>query len=134
MIGVGNAWRRDDGAGLAVAEALGGPGTGDPSRLIDLWAGAEHAIVIDAAASGAPPGTIRRFDAIAAPLPAGAARSTHAFGVRDAVELARALDQLPVRLDVITIEGDDFADGFGLTVHVSRAVADLSLALSDPRR
>ena len=75
VIGVGNAWRRDDGAGPAVAAALGGPCTDDPSRLLDLWAGAEHAIVVDAAASGAPPGTIRRFDADAGAAPGRRARA-----------------------------------------------------------
>ena len=56
-------------------------------------------IVVDAAA-GPPPGTVERFDAVAAPLPAAyARRSTHSFGVGDAIELARALDRLPSRLD-----------------------------------
>ncbi len=129
LIGVGNAWRRDDGAGPAVAAALGGVCTDDPSRLLDLWAGAEHAIVVDAAASGAPPGTLRHFDAAAAPLPAGAARSTHAFGVADAVELARALGRLPPRLDVYAIEGAVFAPGPGLTPDVARTVAMLARML-----
>jgi len=126
VIGIGNAWRRDDGAGVAVAEALGGPCTDDPSRLLDLWAEAEHAIVVDAAASGAPPGTIRRFDAAAAPLPAGVARSTHAFGVADAVELARTLGRLPHRLEVYTIEGANFTVGAGLSTAVARAVNELT--------
>ena len=129
MIGVGNAWRRDDGAGAAVAEALGGLYTDDPSRLLDLWAGAEHAIVVDAAASGAPPGTIRCFDAAAGPLPAGVARSTHAFGVADAIELARTLGRLPARLEVYAIEGADFHAGAGLSSAVARAVNQMSRAL-----
>jgi hydrogenase maturation protease len=118
-----------------VAAALGGVVTDEPSRLLDLWAGADHAIVVDAARSGAPPGTVRRFDATAGPLPAGITRSsTHLFGVADAVELARALGRLPAHLDVYAIEGQDFSAGTGLTAAVEQAVAALARSLSDPRR
>ena len=73
------------------------------------------------------PGTVHRFDAAAAPLPAAAVRSgTHAFGVADAVELARALGRLPARLDVYAIEGGSFAAGDGLTPAVARAVVTLA--------
>jgi hydrogenase maturation protease len=122
LIGVGNAWRRDDGAGPAVARALGGYVTDDPSRLLDLWEGATHAILVDAAA-GPRPGTVERFDAVNAPLPAVYARgSTHSFGVGDAIEIARALDRLPSRLEVYAIGGADFGPGSGLTPAVARAV------------
>jgi hydrogenase maturation protease len=127
---VGNAWRGDDAAGLVVARRLGGlRHEGDAVGLLDAWAGAGHAIVVDAAASGAPAGTIHRFDA-AAPLPAHALRSsTHAFGVADAVELARSLGRLPARLDVYAIEGADFTLGAGLSPPVAQAVAALVLDL-----
>ena len=87
------AWRGDDAAGLEVARRAGGvEHEGDATRLLDAWAGADDVVVVDAAASGAPPGTLRWFDASAAPLPAAQLRSsTHAFGVADAIELARAL-------------------------------------------
>jgi hydrogenase maturation protease len=135
VIGVGNAWRRDDGAGVAVAAALGGTCTDEPSRLLDLWAGAEHAIVVDAACSGAEPGTVHRFDAVATPLPAGIARSsTHAFGVADAVELARALGRLPARLEVFAIEGEDFRAGEGMSRSVEHAVAALASSLGTAGR
>jgi hydrogenase maturation protease len=124
VIGVGNLWRRDDGAGPAVADALGAISTDDPSRLLDLWQGAERVIVVDAARSGAPAGTIHDFDA-AEPLPAGMASSTHAFGIADAVELARALGRLPRQLTVYAIEGEDFGPGRGLSPAVARATETL---------
>jgi hydrogenase maturation protease len=131
VIGVGNPWRRDDGAGPALAQRCGGLVTSDPAELLDLWQGARWAIVVDAAASGAPPGTIHRFDATEAPLPAWSTRSsTHAFGVADAVELARALDRLPTRLEVLAVEGADFTVGTGLSTAVDRAVDALADALS----
>ncbi len=136
VIGVGNAWRGDDGCGLAVARRVGGaapPGVrvveheGDGVRLLDLWVGEEHAVVVDAAASGGPPGAVHRFDAVAAPLPVASLRSSsHAFGVADAIELARALDRLPGRLDVYGIEGATFAAGGRLTPAVAAAAAALA--------
>ena len=121
MIGIGNAWRGDDGAGPAVAAALGGKVTDDPAGLI----------VVDASRSGAEPGTVHRFDASAGPLPAGATRcSTHAFGVAEAIELARVLDRLPARLDVYAIEGAAFGQGEGLSAAVERAVAGVARELA----
>ena len=87
-------------------------------------------MVVDAAASGAPPGSVRRFEAHAAPLPAHLLRSsTHAFGVAEAIELARALGRLPPILDVYAIEGSDFSAGAGLSPPVAAAVEWLALAL-----
>ena len=140
VVGVGNPWRGDDGAGLEVARRvaeLAGPDVdvraheGDAVRLVDDWAGARHVTVVDAADSGAPPGTLHHFDARAGPLPARTLRSsTHAFGVPDAVELARALGRLPERIDVWAIEGADYALGATLTPAVADAVEKLARALT----
>ena len=125
---MGNALRGDDAAGLAVARRLAGAELeGDCSRLIDLWDGADDVAVVDAAASGAPAGTIHRFDASAAALPARMLRSsTHSFGVAEAIELARELGRLPACVRVYAIEGSDFAAGARLTPAVERAVTALS--------
>ena len=120
IIGVGNDACGDDGAGLAVARALKdrvGPGVRvaelglDAFGLIDLLRVARSLIVVDAAQSGAEPGTIHRFDARSAPLPAGVFRcaSTHALGITSAIELGRALDLLPAEITVFGIEGQSFA-------------------------
>jgi hydrogenase maturation protease len=139
VIGVGNAYRRDDGAGLAIVGALQGrlpPGVElvgceqEPSRLMDAWEGAETVIVVDAAASGAAAGTVHRFDAAAGAVPAGIFRSsTHAFGVGDAVEIARALGSLPPRVVVYGIEGGDFDAGVGLTASVEAAISRVADAV-----
>ena len=132
VIGIGNAWRRDDAAGLEVARrlrasALAGVSIdereGEPAGLLDSWDGAESAVVVDAVSSGASPGTVHRFDAGAAPLPAAPfGHSTHAFGLAEAVELGRALGRLPERLIVYGIEGERFDAGAGLSPTVDRAV------------
>jgi hydrogenase maturation protease len=132
VIGVGTRWAGDDAAGLAVARRVGGRELeGDPTSLLDTWAEANHVVVVDAAASGAPPGTIRRFDAHNGPLPARLMRSsTHALGVPEAIELARALGRLPARLEVFAIEGAGFTAGAELSPAVEQAVGELAASLS----
>lgn len=136
VVGVGNAMRGDDAAGLAVIDALEAAGCrrrlvrsdGNPTRLLDL--GAADVVVVDAVAGG-PAGAVHRWDAIAAPLPAGRLRSTHAVGLAAAVELGRALGTLPERLVVIGIAGGDFSLGSPMTPPVARAVAAVAGELAD---
>lgn len=133
MIGVGNAYRRDDAAGLVagrrLAEAAAGRVTfreapGEGAALLDVWEDAALVVLIDAVRSGARAGTVRRVDARAEPVPAEFFRySTHAFGVAEAVELGRVLGRLPDRLIVFGIEGKDFTGGVGLSPAVERGVA-----------
>ena len=131
VIGVGNAFRGDDGVGLVVARRLqelvppdvtvleqGGEG----AALMETWQGASHVILVDAAASGAEPGTIHRFEATNQPLPIQFFNySTHAFSLAEAVEMARQLDQLPPNLVVYGIEGQSFSFGQDLSPEVEAA-------------
>lgn len=136
VLGVGNPFRKDDGAGPAVARRLDGrlpegvtvaAVPGDAAGIVSALAGAGRAILVDATCSGAPPGTIRRWDAAAGPLPAALAGvSSHGLGVAEAVELARALRQLPPSLTVYGIEGADFGMGEGLTPAVAAAVEEVA--------
>ena len=135
VIGVGNDYRSDDGVGLAVVRTLKEralPGIlclesdGDGTTLIDTWSHASRVIIIDAISSGAQPGTIYRFDALTQPLPASYSfSSTHAFGVAEAIQLARTLDQLPASLVVYGIEGKNFVAGTELSPEVERAVQEV---------
>jgi len=121
FIGIGNPLRGDDAAGLLAARALRARGAegievleleGEPVDLIEAWTGAEAVVVADAVASGGVPGEVHRIDAAAGPLPAAlAGASTHAMGLAEAVELARALDRLPPLLLVYGIEVASFATG-----------------------
>lgn len=130
VIGVGNPWRADDGAGPAVARALGGrlpPDvgvvelTGEPGGLIEAIAGAATAIVVDAVSSGAPPGTVHRRTG-ADGLAAVAATSTHGLSVGQSLDLASALGLLPCRLVLYGIEVGDVGHGDTLSPVVARAV------------
>ncbi len=143
VIGVGNALRGDDAAGLAVARHLRErvpSGTrvleleGDLSVLLDAWQGAECVVLVDAMTTGAAPGTVLRLDVRDAPLAARSFHgSTHSFGIAEAVDLARALGRLPPRLVVYGIEGKRFDAGSGMSPEVSAAseqVVDQVLAES----
>lgn len=136
VLGIGNEWRGDDAAGLEVARRLSGAGVravgcgGDPSGLLDAWAGERDVILVDAVRSGAAPGTLHRLDAAARPLPARLFRgSTHHMGLADAVELARTLGRLPERLELVGIEGAVFASGHPLSPAVGRAVEAVTAEL-----
>ena len=132
VVGVGNAWRSDDGAGPAVARRLRDDPRvlvyeGEPVGLIEAWAGADEVLLVDAVCSGAPPGTVHRLDALAASLPSELARgSTHAFSVQETIELARVLGRLPRRLLVYGIEGERFGAGNELSPAVRDAVEEVS--------
>jgi len=120
-VGIGSPLRGDDAAGLLAAAAVRAadlPGvtvvesTGDGAALLDVFAGADAVYLLDAAQAGGPPGTIHRVDALARPLPRGLfAASSHLFGAAEAVEMARALGQLPPRLVIYGVEAADFTLG-----------------------
>lgn len=135
VIGIGNAYRSDDGAGLAAMRALQAkrlPGVqflacaGDGTALIDAWQTGRNVILIDAVASGARAGTTYRFDALAEQIPLSCSfHSTHAFGIAEALELARALECLPPSLLVYGIEGQNFMSGVGLAPPVQEAIQEV---------
>ncbi len=135
LIGIGNQYRSDDGVGLVAIRELSKkefPNTrciesnGDGAALLEAWTNASAAILIDAVSSNAVPGMIYRFDALTSSIPVTfSSQSTHAFGVAEAIELARTLHQLPPRLIVYAIEGKDFRAGLGLSVEVELAMHEV---------
>jgi hydrogenase maturation protease len=133
VIGVGNPDRGDDAAGPSVARELRNLQSadieiiehgGEATTLIMHMDGAERVFLIDACVSGALPGDIHRFDVSSTAMPALASGfSTHGFGPAAAVELARALGQLPRRCIIYAIEGTSFETGAPLSPPVAAAVA-----------
>lgn len=140
VIGVGNPWRRDDGAGLAVARRLQGAlaaatvleREGEPAGLIDAWEGAERLWLVDAVSSGEAPGAVHRIDVASKELPEDLFRaSTHHLGLSEAVELARALGRLPGHAVFYGIEGASFDAGEGLSDAVAEAVETVAQAITE---
>jgi hydrogenase maturation protease len=135
VIGIGNRLRGDDSAGVVAAEQLR-PRVPEgvevvscdeePSRLMEAWQGAESVLLVDTVSSGASPGTLHRFDAGDEAVPARTFRSsTHAIGIADTIELARALGRLPRRVRIYGIEAGGFETGGSLTPAVESAVVSL---------
>lgn len=123
VIGIGNAFRSDDGIGPAVAAQLAARGVSavtcaaEPTAILDAWAGSALAVLVDAAAGGVP-GRIRQCTiedlADAAPV------SSHDLGLRQTYELGLMLGRAPGALVVVTVDVADTGHGVGL----SPAVAD----------
>jgi hydrogenase maturation protease len=132
VIGIGNEFRGDDAFGLVVARRLQErrldhltvlEQSGEGAALMEAWKGFENVILIDAVQSGAEPGTVFRFEAHTQRIPTQFFHySTHAFSVAEAIELARALNQLPPRLVVYGIEGRNFETGTELSPTINDGV------------
>lgn len=146
VIGVGNELRGDDGAGIAVARRLRETTDldvrelqGELTALLE-WHGHDTVVLLDTMRSGAAPGAILRIDASHAPLPEGlgGSTSTHAVGLGETLELARALGRLPRRVVVYAIEGRRFDAGAPMSDAVRLGVDELAARvlgeLRPPRR
>lgn len=130
VIGIGNSFRRDDGVGLAVAEAIARlelpdlqvlTAIGEPGALLDAWATADSVIVVDAAMVDVPePGRLRRWTPDT--VPDSPATSSQAFGLAQTYGLARALGRLLRSLVVLSVDIADASDGLGLSDLVAAAV------------
>ncbi len=130
VIGIGNEYRGDDAVGRLVVWRLKSQPdvriieeSGEGAALMEAWKGADAAILVDAIQSGEAPGTVHRLDASAGAIPSRFFHySTHAFSLAEAVELARALGELPSRTIIYGIEGRSFAAGSALSPEVAAAV------------
>jgi hydrogenase maturation protease len=132
IIGVGNGYGGDDAIGLELARALRADPplgstileqSGAVTALLDAWRGERAVIVLDAVAAGKPPGTLLRLDARREPMPVRLfSHSTHAFGVAEAVELGRALGELPDQLIIFGMQGGDFTPSAAISPAVAIAM------------
>jgi hydrogenase maturation protease len=152
LVGVGSNERSDDRVGLEVARALRDrpelsvdivEAAGDLTDLLDLWSGRVRVILVDAIRTGAPAGTIQRWDGASLDrLPPEATVSSHGLSLLALLHLARALGRRPPDVTVWGIEIADAGPGERLTEAVARAVpeacrriaADLADAGPEARR
>ena len=137
IIGIGSPFG-DDRLGGEVVEALGCSSTlasaagGNISfvvldrpgaLLLAHWHDADYVIVVDGVRSGAPPGTCHRLDP--GEWISQSSLSSHGFGLASALELARALDDLPPHLVLYGMEIDPSSSGFTLSEPVRRSLPAL---------
>lgn len=103
-------------------------------RLLKLWNGRTHVVVIASCVTGKAPGTIAHWNASAGALgiELGPPHATQYPGPASAIETARTLGRLPQRLEVYGIESAYFAAGAPPDPRVRAAAQQLAtdLALS----
>jgi hydrogenase maturation protease len=160
LIGIGNADRGDDGAGLALVDALAGAERGqstfsskstlspfgekstlspleavrcqgDLTQLFELWRGHDWVLVADMIkmADGVV-GEVHRMDVSETGLPYTASCSSHGVSLAQSIEMARVLDCLPTRVEVLGIVGGSTALGAPLSEPVAEAVTALAAQLA----
>jgi hydrogenase maturation protease len=135
VIGIGNDYRRDDGFGPQVIVGLADRQAGDrrlagvdlrvsdgePTRLIDLWTGADLAVVVDAVLDEEHHAG-ERHELMLDELAGTGSANSHGISLGSTVALGRVLDRLPRRLVVLAVSGSEFGFGQGLTPPVAAAV------------
>jgi hydrogenase maturation protease len=134
VIGVGQAERGDDAAGLHVAELLRArapegiavlSGAADAAAVLAQLEGADAAVAVDCARGGDAPGSILRLPADI-PLWPRSRTSSHGHALADALALGAALGCLPKRLAVFVVVGRSFGLGEPLSPAVRQALPELA--------
>ncbi|WP_396897623.1 hydrogenase maturation protease [Mycolicibacterium sp.] len=138
IVGCGNLLRGDDGVGPILVRHLWERGVPDGARLVDggtagmdvafQMKGAERVVIVDAAATGAAPGTVYKVPgAELAQLPPLQGLHTHSFRWDHAIAFARwALgDACPQAITVFLIEAHNVALGADLSEPVEAAMENV---------
>ncbi|HET9240119.1 MAG TPA: hydrogenase maturation protease [Oligoflexus sp.] len=131
IIALGHEYRRDDGFGAHVLRNLLKEAevsceavfhAGDVSDLLERW-NHRRVIVIDASESQGAPGRLHILKPLLASclVPEGTV-SSHGLGLAKTIELGKVLGKSPRELIVLTVEGQDFGSGPGLSSEVRGAV------------
>lgn len=139
IIGLGNAFRGDDAVGLHVArrvKELLGPESDVVEaemlgvEVLDLMKGRELVILVDGARTGKPAGTVHRWDVSRRAVPQNpCSHSTHVINALDALELGRALGELPPSVIMYGVEVGQVEAGAKLSPPVIRAAEDAARAI-----
>jgi hydrogenase maturation protease len=140
VVGLGNPWASDDGAGLEVVHRLQtewlAAGRNPEAtvtfvtlpqaglELMDFVDRGDVLILVDAVFSHAPPGTIQHEVWRAGLLaPRGTERaSSHGFGIQEVLGLAAAMGRLPSQVIFWGVEVASTAPGEGLSPAVAAAL------------
>jgi hydrogenase maturation protease len=139
VVGIGNPYRGDDGAGWAVIDRLKEvmgcsiefvKQRGDIAELIDIFAHYHTVYLVDAYQSHALMEAWRRIDIYQESIPDEHPQtSTHGFSIAQAISLARNLDQLPNKLILYSIKGDNYAISDRLSPSVAESVGGVVTAI-----
>lgn len=134
---VGNELVRDDGVGIRIGRLLAAlPLPADVTvelaphlgfDLLEVVASADRIVLVDAMATGRPPGTCVTLDGQAIERYSGGSSISHALGIAELMQLARTLapGRPPATLHFVGVEGVAFNDyGTALSPEVSAAIPE----------
>lgn len=136
VLGAGNILLSDEGIGVRVVEALqeryrvpeevevldGGTCGMD---LLDVIAGRDHLILVDAVDTGSPPGTVVRLEDDQIPAVFRTRSSPHQLGMQEVLALLRLLDSAPARLTVIGVQPASLDIGLELSPAIAARLDDM---------
>ena len=139
VVGIGNPYRGDDGAGWAVIdglmETIGSAVTlvkqrGDVGELIDIFARHKSVYLVDACHSHESKGAWERIDLHKQQvLEENPQTSTHGFSVSQAISLAKNFRRIPNKLILYAIKGDNYSISETLSPSVKRSVDSVIKAI-----
>jgi hydrogenase maturation protease len=98
---------------------------------MESWEGFDRVIIVDAVCSGSPAGTIHRVNGRSLSLELERLRSSHSYGVADAVRLAQELGRMPKHLVLFGLEGAEFGFGQNLSSQVEASLPVLVERIRD---
>ena len=131
IVGVGNPYRGDDGAGWAVIDELEKmvdskyllKSQADVGELLDIFSRWPIVYIVDACLAKAMPGSWQRIDALQESIPQERAQtSTHGFSLSQTIDLAKALHQLPKQLIIYAITGKTYLLKDLLSTPIAQAI------------
>ena len=136
VLGAGNILLSDEGIGVRVVEALqrryrvpeeveildGGTCGMD---LLDIIAGRDHLILVDAVDTGSPPGTVVRLEGNQIPAVFRTKSSPHQLGLQDVLALLLLLDAAPAHVTVIGVQPASLDIGLELTPVIAARLDDM---------
>ncbi len=132
VIGIGNPFRGDDGAGWAVIDALEGKvpcqiklgkTRGEITEILSFFEDYSVLYLVDACLGSKEAGSWQRLDALKDNLYfENTQTSTHGLSIAQAISLAKTWEQLPTKLIVYAIFGERFAVERSLSAKVGKAV------------
>lgn len=135
LIGIGNTFRGDDGAGLKVAEDLMSTfdkkvdvfiNKGDIFELLDIFQRYNSVFLVDACSGDDTMGSWKKINPLVdILLPDSKQSSTHALNINQTIALAKSLHQLPKRLILYAIKGKNFQMNTSLSPEVREVLFSL---------
>jgi hydrogenase maturation protease len=140
VLALGNTLLRDDGVGAAILQALEGEAAGwggevefvdggtQGLALLGVLSGRRAAVILDAVALGAAPGTVHVLSADdVSGVRSRRATTAHEGNAGELLAAARLLGDLPERTIVVGIEPEEIRTGIGLSDRVARSVQEAAV-------